>query len=107
VGRAKSCKKNIVSDMLKYAKYRAKLKKLDFDLTPKDIVIPKTCPVLGIPIYPYSLSNSPSLDRIDNTKGYTKDNVVIVSFKANRMKGAATLDELSRLVNFYKNLMPR
>jgi hypothetical protein len=93
--------------MLKYAKYRAKLKKLDFDLTPKDIVIPKTCPVLGIPIYPYSLSNSPSLDRIDNTKGYTKDNVVIVSFKANRMKGAATLDELSRLVNFYKNLMPR
>lgn len=93
--------------MLKYAKYRAKIKKLEFDLTAKDIIIPKNCPVLGIPIYPYSLSSSPSIDRIDNTRGYTKDNIVIVSFKANRMKGAATLDELSRLVKFYKKLMPK
>ena len=93
--------------MLKYAKYRAKIKKLEFDLTAKDIIIPKNCPVLGIPIYPYGNTNAPSLDRIDNTRGYTKDNVVIVSFKANRLKGAATISDLAKIVKFYKRLAKR
>ena len=67
------------------AKQRAKKKKLDFDLELSDIHIPKYCPILNIPIMLFledmtqssiSRANSPSLDRIDNNKGYIKDNVI-------------------------------
>lgn len=47
---------------------------------------------------------SPQLDRIDNTKGYTKDNVVVVSKRANTIKNDATVQELCKVAEFYKNL---
>lgn len=96
--------KNIISDMLKHAKYRAKKKNIEFSLLKEDVVIPKVCPVLGIPIIPYSFYNSPSLDRIDNKRGYTKENIIVVSFKANMLKGAASMDELEKIIQFYGNL---
>jgi hypothetical protein len=46
----------------------------------------------------------PSVDRIDNSRGYTHDNIVIVSFKANRLKSNASIEELQRLANFYGGL---
>ena len=51
--------------------------------------------------------NSMSVDRIDNNKGYHKDNVVIVSFKANVMKSTATLKELYQVADFYYELEKR
>jgi len=45
-----------------------------------------------------------SVDRIDNNKGYHKDNVIIVSFKANAMKSSATLKELYQVADFYYEL---
>jgi hypothetical protein len=82
--------------MLDSAKRRAKLKGLEFSLTPADITIPNKCPLLGIEItkgigkiHP----GSPSLDRIDNEKGYTADNVWVISNQANAMKHSATLSE--------------
>jgi len=47
--------------------------------------------------------NSPTLDRIDNTKGYTKDNIIIVSFKANTIKNSATIEELEKVLQYYKH----
>jgi hypothetical protein len=44
--------------------------------------------------------NSPSIDRIDSTKGYTPDNIQIISWKANRIKGYATLQELEMLLAY-------
>lgn len=73
-----------------------------FDITVADLEIPTVCPVLGIPITIASGLGSkpgaPSLDRIDNTKGYIKGNVRVISSRANRLKADATLDELILIV---------
>ena len=74
------------------AKQRAKKHGLPFDLTPQDILVPTHCPILGIPLIISKngkgkpSGNSPTLDRIDPTLGYVRDNVWVVSSKANRMK---------------------
>lgn len=91
--------------LLKNAKYRAKKKKLLFNLTLDDIKIPKVCPVFGTPLVFGGGNDSPSIDRIDSAGGYTKDNIVIISLKANTYKNAATLEEMKQLVKFYDNLM--
>jgi hypothetical protein len=92
-------------------KASAKKRNIEFDLTVSDIDdigIPIHCPVLGIPlkfnrgkVKPDSIS----FDRIDSDKGYTRDNVVIISYRANQLKSDATLEEMENLVNFYKTLI--
>jgi hypothetical protein len=90
--------------MIVNAKGRASRKGLEFDLSEDDLVIPEFCPILGIPIYVGEGQgpNSPSLDRIDNDKGYVKGNVHVVSWRANDLKANASLDELEKLVRFLK-----
>ena len=101
-------KTKIKTNVYKYrlvmsAKHRANKRGLPFDLTTKDIRIPALCPVLGIPLIQGGRTgNSPSLDRIDNTKGYTKDNIVMVSLRVNRLKNDATLEELRKIADFYR-----
>ena len=89
------------------AKKRAKLKNIEFNLKVEDIPkIPKFCPVLGIEIVSNDtnapLDSSPSLDRIDTNKGYTKDNIRIVCNRVNRIKSDATLHELILIVEDLK-----
>lgn len=72
-----------------------------------DIGIPLTCPVFGTPLVfnrGQPCDNSISFDRIDSTKGYSRDNVIIISHRANTIKTNATLDELRRLVDYYTEL---
>jgi hypothetical protein len=91
--------------MIKDAKYRAKKKNIPFNLVLGDIKIPDKCPVLNIPMKRGGNKwDSPSLDRIDNTKGYTKDNIIVVSFRANHFKNFSTVEELEKVVAFYKKL---
>ena len=78
------------------ARKRAENSNLDFSLVVEDIVIPSVCPYLGVPLVLNGGDTSPSIDRIDNTKGYSKDNIEIISFKANRMKNTASVQELIR-----------
>lgn len=88
--------------MLSGAKQRAKTKGLTFNLTLEDIIIPVYCPILGMPLYTSELDSdcSPSIDRIDNSGGYTKDNVQIISTRANRIKSDSSIEELQRLLNY-------
>ena len=86
--------------LLKNAKNSALRKGLDFDLELSDIIIPDICPILGIPLInpeefytPYHKA-VPSIDRKDSSKGYTKDNIWIISYLANRMKSEASTEEL-------------
>ena len=105
--------RNPTSVMLAAAKWRAKQKKIPFNIQHEDITIPSTCPVLGVPFYKHTMryrrstqphQYSPSLDRIDNNKGYIKGNVVVVSYRVNSIKKDASIEELKKIVNFYAPL---
>ena len=83
--------------ILKRLKERSIQKGLDFDLTAADINVPLKCPVFGFDLqrnHKVPLFNSPSVDRIDPTKGYTKDNIQIISQLANAMKQNASPEQL-------------
>lgn len=78
------------------ARDRAKRKEQQFDITPEDIRIPLKCPYLGIKLAAAedkAAENSPSLDRIDNTKGYIATNIEVVSNRANNLKHNGTAEE--------------
>lgn len=96
---------NIQSCIWVKAKQRAEKYRLDFNIDVSDIHIPDICPILEVPLeygtkgdYEYS----PSIDRIDTTKGYVKGNIAIISKKANSMKNNATFEELQK---FCKNIL--
>lgn len=87
--------------MFYLAKQRAKERGLEFTIELEDLNIPELCPVLGIPLkFKEGRNNAPSLDRVDPEKGYTKDNIQIISTKANQLKSNATLPQLKQLVNY-------
>tara|TARA_R110000868_G_scaffold70150_3_gene206441 strand:+ start:492 stop:1052 length:561 start_codon:yes stop_codon:yes gene_type:complete len=81
--------------LLSNCKRSAKKANRDFAIKEQDIVIPTHCPLLGIKITVHGdRDNRPSVDRINNSKGYTKDNIQIVSWRANRLKQAFSAQEL-------------
>ena len=101
-------------NMLSRAKARAKKFGLLFDIGLEDIEIPRFCPILGIELI-HALEKkgnlergrSPSLDRIDNSKGYVRGNIIVVSHRANCIKRDATILELQRIADFYTRLEAR
>lgn len=95
--------KDPVTFMLRNAKNRAKERGWEFSLVKADISIPAICPILGIPIAKGSTGfhpNSPSVDRVDSTKGYTPGNVRVISWRANALKRDGTLDEFRKIVAY-------
>jgi len=105
-------------DQYRQAKSRAKKKGLEFSITFEEMLSKDTdtCPYLGIPIFWHLCTpnvgrsftgawNSKSIDRVDSTKGYTIDNIIIVSWRANRLKGDATSEELCTLAASLKTIL--
>lgn len=100
--------------LLCLAKHRAKRFGIPFNLTIADIHIPEFCP-----IFPYikledghgrgylRKDSIPSLDKIIPEKGYVQGNVWVISWKANRLKSNATLEELELLVKGLKEKIPQ
>lgn len=81
------------------AKARAKIQNLPFNLTKDDIILPKKCPILNIKLIrnvggKNHLENSYSIDKINPNLGYIKNNIQIISYKANTMKSNASKKEL-------------
>ena len=84
--------------MLWDSRKRAKKKGWEHTLTYDDLIQSFTtiCPVTGVELlweagHGKPQENSPSLDRIDPTLGYTPDNIWIISYRINRIKNDATL----------------
>ena len=95
--------------MLARVKSRAKRLGIPFDLDIEDFSIPERCPVLGFHIKPNSgrrryFGDSPSLDRIEPSKGYVKGNVRVISARANLLKSDATVEELRAVLSDLERL---
>lgn len=103
-----------IRNMLALARARCRKSGVEFNLSENDITVPEVCPVLGIPLthglgqgegHALAVRDSrASLDRIDNSKGYVPGNVVVVSYRANRIKSDATSCELLKIARFYVGL---
>lgn len=107
-------KEGYLRTMLNSAKSRAKQKKLEFDLELDALmaIANDYCPVDGLPFdWDRQLENGkalllaiPSLDRIDSSRGYTKDNVMIIGDQWNRWKSNMNLGDLELLIQYVRNV---
>jgi len=94
--------------MLVNARKRAKDNGQEFNINYEDVVVPHTCPLLDIPLFVSNSKvgpNSPTIDRIQCSKGYVKGNVMVISHKANTAKSSLTLEELEILVRNLKRVL--
>jgi len=99
-----------IKELYNHLKSSAKKRNIPFTLTLTDLnnlSFPLTCPILNIPLKwntGQPKDNSYSIDRIDSSKGYEKDNILVISYRANVLKRDATKEELKLLSEFYNNL---
>jgi hypothetical protein len=97
--------------MAQYEKFQNKKKSTNKEFTIRfsELDFPKTCPLLGMELdyltTSFRADNYPTYDRIDNMKGYVKGNVHVISWKANRLKSNASLEELQILVRNLEKIM--
>jgi hypothetical protein len=97
--------KNQIRALIRGAKARAKKQGLDFNLNHDNIKKPEVCPILGIPLIKsdkYPSAGSASIDRFDKSKGYTEDNINIISMRANTIKTDATFEEFEAVYKWWK-----
>lgn len=95
-----------MSVLLSQAKGRAKDAGILFDLSPEDVEMPAVCPVLGIPLQKGDgkyCEGSPTLDRMDPSRGYVRGNVAVISFRANRLKNNGTAEEHERIAAWMRS----
>lgn len=78
-------------------KHRAQKLGVDFNLSVEEMkaLVPNYCIITGLKLSytEGTMRNTPSFDRIDNEKGYTTDNVWVISMSANASKGKKTMEE--------------
>lgn len=88
---------------------RAKKNNVECTITEEDIVVPEICPILLIKMYrvPGQRQHgpSPSLDRIDNSKGYVLGNVRVISYRANTLKNNMSFQQIERLYHYVLGLV--
>tara|TARA_X000000368_G_scaffold366617_1_gene313522 strand:- start:861 stop:1379 length:519 start_codon:yes stop_codon:yes gene_type:complete len=102
------CVRNKFRDSTRTRNRQPGFEKLENDLSTDYLIsiFPenKKCPVFGLTMeFGGHHDNSPSLDRIDPAKGYTKNNVLWISYLANRMKSNLNLKELVQIRDWAKD----
>lgn len=93
--------------MFHSAKGRAKDLGMDFDLVHEDIIVPEFCPLCEKKLSRGSrvTNASPSLDRLDNFGGYTKDNILVVCYQCNGTKrDHISPDELETIARNWRRI---
>ncbi len=68
-----------------------------------DLTFPTHCPMLGTELDYFAeraQENSVSFDRVDSSKGYVKGNVIVCSWRANRIKNDGTAEEHKKIYEF-------
>ena len=95
--------------LLNSSRARAREKEREHTITKQDLldIYPQDnkCPIFGFNLEWNGngfRETSPSIDRIDSSRGYTKDNIQIISWKANRIKGYATVEDLEIVLAYLK-----
>lgn len=102
--RSKSFREKPAEYLYKVAKARAKQKQIEFTIDITDIVIPLYCPITKAELIKtngYS-PHSMSVDRVDNTKGYVKGNVRVISRWANLKKSSLGEADLVTLLAYVR-----
>jgi len=86
------------------SKKRAKVDGIEFLLKPSDILVPTHCPVMGCVLgFTKGINDSqPSLDRVDNNRGYVPGNVRVISWRANWLKRDMTIEQIENLYKYVK-----
>lgn len=97
--------KDVILRILQTAKIRAKTLGIPFTLKAEELSIPSVCPVFNTPlIWTDNITDdTPSLDRLIPDRGYVKDNVEFISYKANRIKSNANLAEIEAVALWLRN----
>lgn len=92
--------------MMRRTKNSATARKIECTITVDDFEIPNVCPILLLPLKMNPgnpKKDSPSIDRIDNSKGYVPGNVKVISYSANRMKSSMSKEDIERLWKYVSN----
>lgn len=102
--RTKHRKRNIIARI----RHRAQINNIPFNLEENDIIIPEFCPVLGIPLFfndgtGHPEANTPSIDRLIPEKGYIKENVAVISQRANQIKNSGSADEHEKIAKWMRD----
>jgi hypothetical protein len=96
--------KDPIGNRLTRIKHRSKKNNLDFNLDRSDFPEFPVCPIFNTDLTynpdEKDIYKKASVDRIDPTKGYTKDNIKIISYKANMLKNDSSIEVLQRLLDY-------
>ena len=107
--RTRNTLRGAANSKVSSARQRAKNKGLTFDIDIDYIVglfedQEGVCPLTGYEMVYRADKGTPevfysfSIDRIDSSKGYTKDNIQLICWGANQIKGTMTMDTLFEFV---------
>lgn len=90
--------KSYLKSKQKHLRNSAKIRGITFDLSIKDLERSyqvNICPYFGTPL----VEGQTSIDRKDSTKGYTKDNIIVCSTKANNLKNQLFENEITKITS--------
>jgi hypothetical protein len=89
--------------LYKSAKQRATREGTPFTIAVSDIIVPKTCPILGIKLRHNEGKqgdSSPSLDKVIPELGYIPGNIAVISLRANIIKDKYSYAELNAVTSW-------